>query len=147
MNSRRRFILYSGATALTTVLAAAIGASEKSVAKEVLTLAKSHSVKASSSDVLHPNDFRSLQQQVFQLHQQGGKRVKLVLDQVTEKALDPHVEQFSVGFRAPANVVLEQGSYVLEHPKLGKTKLLMVPDGSLNKGNHHYTVTFSNLLS
>jgi hypothetical protein len=72
--------------------------------------------------------FRPLLNERFELVTEDG-RVDLELVDVTESAA-PGAErraQFSIVFSGPADPILPQASYRLEHPELGAFDLFLVP--------------------
>jgi len=65
----------------------------------------------------------------FRLSVPGGASLSLELLEVEEKNYSPNLEQFSLVFRGPLTPQLVQGQYALEHEKLGKMELFLVPIG------------------
>lgn len=64
------------------------------------------------------------------------------LAEVTERHDSPRLEQFSVIFHGPVEIPLRQGTYLLEHERLGKIELFLVPVGP--EGGHlRYEAVFN----
>lgn len=80
----------------------------------------------------------------FQLHVPGGTPLELELAEVVEKERSPRVEQFSLIFRGPLIHYIPQGTYAVEHEKLGKFDLFFVPVGKEDSG-FRYEVAFNRL--
>ena len=77
----------------------------------------------------------------FQVEVPGGEPLTLELFAVEEKNYGPQFEQFSVMFRGgPANAHLSQAIYALEHAKLGRIELFLVPVGPDAKGMRYEAV-------
>lgn len=79
---------------------------------------------------------------IFRSAVPNSNPLSLELIEVTEKDLSPQVEQFSVVFRcedAQANA-FPQGIHALEHDKLGKLELFLVPIGRDAKGLRYEAV-------
>lgn len=87
------------------------------------------------SEQLHTN---------FQLWIPGAASLPLELVEVTEKDPSPKVEQFCLVFRGPLTPHLPQGIYTLEHEKLGKFDLFIVPLGPDSAGMC-YQVVFNRM--
>ena len=84
---------------------------------------------------LTPASFSEHLNTPFRLALQGGT---LELELYEVKVLEPHpgprADPFSVFFRGPRGPVLPQATYALEHEKLGKLEIFLVPVGPDAKG-------------
>lgn len=65
----------------------------------------------------------------FQVRVRESGLMPLELFEVTEKDHSTKLEQFSLVFRGPRTSHLPQGTYTLEHEKLGNLDLFLVPLG------------------
>jgi Domain of unknown function (DUF6916) len=70
----------------------------------------------------------------FQIEVPGAEPMTVELFEVEELNYSSRLEQFSVLFRGPKNPYLPQAIYSLEHPKLGKFPLFIVPIGPDEQG-------------
>lgn len=68
--------------------------------------------------------------------------VPLELFEVTEKDQSPKMEQFFLIFRGPIAPQFPQGIYTMEHEKLGKLDLFLVPVGP-DEAGMCYQVVFN----
>jgi hypothetical protein len=90
----------------------------------------------------------NLNSQVFAEHLQttfrvcvaGAVPLPLELCEVTEKDPSPQVEQFSLVFRGPLKSHFLQGTYTVEHEKLGKFDLFLVPLGPDSAGMRYQAI-------
>ena len=80
----------------------------------------------------------------FQLRVPGAAPLLLELTEVSEENQSPSVEQFSLAFRGPLVPHIPQGTYNVEHEKLGTFDLFIVPLGPDQSGMR-YQVIFSRL--
>jgi len=80
----------------------------------------------------------------FQLRVPGAAPLLLELTEVSEENQSPSVEQFSLEFRGPLVPHIPQGTYNVEHEKLGTFDLFIVPLGPDQSGMR-YQVIFSRL--
>lgn len=78
---------------------------------------------------LNSRDFSEQLHTAFQVHMPGAAPLTLELFEVTEKDSSPNVEQFSLIFRGPLEPYFPQGTYTLQHDKLGEFALFLVPLG------------------
>lgn len=69
---------------------------------------------------------------------------KLKLINVSERKVSPPWEQFSIMFRGGTETALEQGTFHLEHPAMGRLDLFMVPVKHDEQGMY-YEAIFSYL--
>jgi hypothetical protein len=76
----------------------------------------------------------------FLLSVPGGSSLSLELLEVEEKNYSPDLEQFSLLFRGPRTPKLGQSLYTLEHEKLGKLELFLVPVGPDSVGMGYQAV-------
>ncbi len=80
----------------------------------------------------------------FELRIPGAKSLPLELFEVAEKNQSPQLEQFSLAFRGPLTPFAPQGTYTVEHEKLGELALFLVPLGPDSIGMC-YQVVFNRL--
>ena len=73
--------------------------------------------------------FSRLREQAFSTVIEG-RRVRLVLADVTDDGGCPGCEQFTVRFRGPRNLPLTDGTLVLTHPSAGSVELYVQAAGS-----------------
>ena len=94
---------------------------------------------------MHASTFKPLEQSTFRVQHEAGA-TRLTLMQVSEHPMDVNMEQFSLAFEGSRQSPLTQGTYRLEHPKLGQIDLFLVPAAP---GDHNqlYNATFSRVLT
>ena len=80
----------------------------------------------------------------FRVSMLGGASLILELLEVEEKNYSPNLEQFSLLFRGPLTPQFGQGQYTLEHEKLGKIELFLVPVGP-DGGGLGYQAVFNRM--
>lgn len=80
----------------------------------------------------------------FKLKTGDSTQCDLELISLEDTSLAPHHEQFSVEFRGPADVVLRQSTYLLEHEKLGALNIFLVPVRR-DKNGVYYEAVFNRL--
>jgi hypothetical protein len=71
--------------------------------------------------------FERLVNSRFRLHAAEQTSVEVELVEFREEASVPSIEQFSLVFRAPADIPAEQRIYELEHEVTASFKLFLVP--------------------
>lgn len=81
----------------------------------------------------------------FQVRFPDSPPVTLQLIEVSEKTFSPRIEHFSVLFRGPLAPQFAQGIRAMEHEKLGKFDLFLVPVGPDGKGMC-YQAVFNRLV-
>lgn len=62
-------------------------------------------------------------------------------------AMDAGNEKFSLLFRIPARAGLEQGIYSVEHQRLGRLSVFIVPVGGSINAHRHYEAVFNRPVS
>ncbi|CAG7614415.1 hypothetical protein PAESOLCIP111_01706 [Paenibacillus solanacearum] len=72
----------------------------------------------------------------------GDQEVTLQLVNVSEQAVSPNVEQFSLLLQGPLAVFLPQQTYRIVHEQLGELELFMVPVGQAADG-FRYEIVFN----
>ena len=87
-----------------------------------------------TSEELNSRVFSECLGSVFQLQVPGQDPIPLDLIDVSEKDNSPRLEQFSVIFRDPGRRYLPQAIYELDHEKLGRIELFLVPIGPDEEG-------------
>ena len=83
-------------------------------------------------DTLTREQFAEHQGETFRLETGGSATFDLTLAEATPlggAARGGEREPFSLTFRGPAEPVLPQAIYPVEHPKLGKLEIFLVPIG------------------
>ena len=63
----------------------------------------------------------------FTLSAADDKTLEIELSEVSDLRERPHQQSYSILFRLPENIVVEQGMYDLRHPELGAIQLFLVP--------------------
>jgi len=70
----------------------------------------------------------------FHVQLEPGELLVLELFDVTERNDSANTEQFSLLFRCPLSPLMPQGIRILEHSRLGKLDLFLVPLGTDQQG-------------
>jgi hypothetical protein len=70
----------------------------------------------------------------YLMHYGEGKTAELELISAADVGSSARQVQFSLEFRAPVDAPLAQGSYRIDHDKLGTLDLFLVPIGRDQKG-------------
>lgn len=83
---------------------------------------------------------------VFSVDSASAEPVVLTLEQVSELRTSPGQEHFSIVFRGPADRLLSQGTYTLDHDRLGEQDLFIVPVAGDEQGIS-YEAVFNRLVS
>lgn len=92
-------------------------------------------------DELNSRVFMECLHTPFRIEVPGAEPLTLELLAVEEKDYGPRFEQFSVLFRGgPKNAYLPQAIYPLEHAKLGRIELFLVPVGPDEQGMRYQAV-------
>ena len=81
----------------------------------------------------------------FRVVPEGADAVEAELVEVKPGRSTPRQEQFSLLFRGPQDVPLQQGMFRLEHDKMGAFDLFMVPVRKDEQG-FYYEAVFNRLL-
>jgi hypothetical protein len=76
----------------------------------------------------------------FRVPLESPDAVELELIEVMEARSTSRQQQFSVFFRGPLEYGLQQGTYQMEHEKMGKIDLFIVPVGREADGLHYEAV-------
>ena len=139
--SRRRFLVYSGTAALSTVVAIATGSHNVGQAKTARSLTRNNAAMAQ----MHAATFKPLEQSTFRIQGKSGS-TPLKLMQVSEHPMEANMEQFSLAFEGSRQTPLAQGTYRLKHPQLGQMDLFLVPAAPGNR-SQSYNATFSRVLT
>ena len=69
-----------------------------------------------------------------------GASLKLVLAEVEELGESQHRRAFSLRFLGPAQPILPQATYRLDHPALGSLEIFLVPLGPKDGGMRYEAV-------
>jgi hypothetical protein len=97
------------------------------------------------SDRLDRASFSEQLNTKFQVHIGETDSLEVELVEVTDGGSTPRQERFSIVFRGPRNVLLEQALYKVEHEKMGSFDLFLVPVGMDDEGIS-YEAVFNHLL-
>jgi Domain of unknown function (DUF6916) len=81
----------------------------------------------------------------FLAYRGDDKGVELELIQAEDKRSNARQERFALLFRGPLDMVIEQGTYSMEHDKLGSFDLFIVPIG-VNESGREYEAVFNRLF-
>lgn len=81
----------------------------------------------------------------FRLPVQAGEPVELDLIEVTPGVQSEGTERFSLVFRGSLNLALPQGTYRLEHERLGALDIFLVPIARAADG-FRYEAVFNRLV-
>jgi len=92
------------------------------------------------ADNLNSQVFSEHLQTTFRVYVPGAVPLPLELFEVSEKDQSPQVEQFSLVFRGPLKPHFPQGTYTVEHEKLGKFDLFLVPLGPDSSGMRYQAI-------
>jgi len=98
------------------------------------------------SETVTRDAFAGCLESVFRVGQPSADQLELVLEQVSELSSSPGQETFSLIFRGPADRPLQQGSYPLEHDRLGLQEIFIVPVARDQRGIS-YEAVFNRLVS
>jgi hypothetical protein len=79
----------------------------------------------------------------FAIQIPGGTPAEVELTEVAELHESPRQEQFSVLFHSAAGVRLPQAIYELDHEKLGRISLFLVPVGPRDGRGMDYQAAFN----
>ena len=80
----------------------------------------------------------------FQVENEENIPVELELIDVSELKLHPRQVEFSLEFRSPLNMFLNQGVHNLKHDQMGQFELFIVPIKQDEQG-FYYQAIFNNL--
>lgn len=108
---------------------------------------------AASTDPFSFDAFSSQVNTIFAVHAAPGRVVRLKLVEASmdrpraqlgrRPPPDADNEKFSIVFSGPRNELLPQEIFTLEHPKLGRMDLLLVPIFTRNPQKMDYEVVFN----
>ena len=72
-----------------------------------------------------------------QVYRQGQFMAELAITEISAPSYcEPRVDQYIMGFRSAQPVHLQEGSYELDHPSLGRFDVFLQPAGTLNQDQH-----------
>jgi hypothetical protein len=94
---------------------------------------------------LNQKTFDECRRTAFQILIPGYAPVPVELTDVTERNDSPKLEQFSLTFHNVAGVHLPQAIYDLEHEKLGRISLFLVPLGPRDGQGMDYQAVFNRI--
>ena len=82
-------------------------------------------------------------------HEAAKVQVRLVhvTNFASAKQAEAGKEGFSLLFRGPKETTLKQGTYLIEHPELGRFSFLVVPVGTKDTRAPHYEAVINRLHS
>jgi hypothetical protein len=92
------------------------------------------------SEILTKEAFSENLNTHFRIPMQSGNAAELELVGVVETMSTPRQQQFSVLFRGPLDYLLPQGTYHMEHEKMGEMDMFIVPVGKEPDGFHYEAV-------
>ena|SRR5215216_4606513 len=81
----------------------------------------------------------------FRAHTGDGKIVELEMVEAKDLGSNKRQERFSLLFRGPLDVALEQRIYNIEHDRMGSFDLFIVPVGIYESGRD-YEAVFNRLI-
>lgn len=81
----------------------------------------------------------------FHIYPEGSEALEAELIELTEVNASPRHEQFSIVFRGPLNIFLQQGIYKIEHDQIGTFDLFLVPIRHDQDG-YYYEAIFNRLI-
>jgi hypothetical protein len=81
----------------------------------------------------------------FRVYAGDDNTVELELVEAKDLGSNSRQERFTLLFRGPHNVALEQRIYKMEHDKIGSLDLFIVPVGAVEAGKE-YEAIFNRLL-
>jgi hypothetical protein len=84
-------------------------------------------------------------QTTFQTQMEDGRAVELLMVSAKDSGTTDRQEQFSIVFRGPLDVFLDQRTYELKHPQMGELALLLVPIKRDQEG-FYYEASFNRIL-
>lgn len=84
-------------------------------------------------------------QTVFQTQTEDGRAVELLMVNAVDAGTNAKQEQFSIVFRGPLDVFLEQRMYEMKHPQMGEFPLMLVPIKRDEEG-FYYEASFNRIL-
>lgn len=96
-------------------------------------------------DNLHLSSFSENLNKKFRVFIGDDKTEELELIEASDSGSNPRQERFSILFRGPLDVVLEQRMYKIEHDELGAFDLFLVPV-AMNEKGREYEAVFNRLL-
>src|SRR4051812_32879217 len=85
-------------------------------------------------DHFHSTTFSECLHTPFQIHVAGVEPLSVELIEVSEKNTSPRLEEFALYFRGPAAPYASQALHHMEHEKLGKFDVFLVPIGPDKQG-------------
>jgi hypothetical protein len=81
----------------------------------------------------------------FRIYPEGSEPFEVELIELTEVNTSPRQEQFSLLFRGPLNIFLNQSIYKMEHDQIGTFELFLVPIRQDQDG-FYYEAIFNRLI-
>jgi hypothetical protein len=81
----------------------------------------------------------------FRIPFESGETAEVELIEVVETMRTPRQQQFSLFFRGPLAYLLPQGTYYMEHEKMGTVSIFIVPVGREQDG-FRYEAVFNYVL-
>jgi len=73
----------------------------------------------------------------------GALKIPLRLAEIGDERVSGGMKQFSIFFHGPADCLLSQGTYALDHATLGLLELFLVPVAGSNRERIVYEACFS----
>jgi hypothetical protein len=94
---------------------------------------------------LEKSTFDPYVEQKFLIHFGVSERIEVELVNISE-VKSQKTESFSLLFRGPFDKILAQGTYRMEHPKMGTFELFLVPVMVAGDRSIHYEAVFNRLI-
>lgn len=95
-------------------------------------------------ETLHLDSFSEHVNSKFRINTDDTNVVEIELIEAADEESTPRQERFSLIFRGPLQPFLLQGTYRIEHDKLGTLDLFLVPIAKEEDG-FHYQAVFNRL--
>ena len=95
---------------------------------------------------LHKETFAAYLQSDFQVLDDPGGAYTIRLVEVNERMSSPRQEVFALLFHGPADRMLTQATYRLNHSQIGEIELFLVPVGQDQDG-YQYEAIFNRLVN
>jgi hypothetical protein len=92
------------------------------------------------SEILTKEAFTENLDTKFRIPLESSGAAELELIEVVETTATPRQQQFSLFFRGPLEYLLPQGTYHMEHEKMGAIDLFIVPVGREQDGFRYEAV-------
>lgn len=95
-------------------------------------------------EILHLDSFSEHLNTKFRIYGSDSTVLEIELIEAADDESTPRQERFSLIFRGPLQTFLPQGTYRIEHDKMGPLDLFLVPIAQVEDG-FHYQAVFNRL--